>query len=55
MTSSLTYWIELAVGVASVAIAVPSWRAGGAFRVVGAVLAIAGVAATAHAASELLT
>jgi hypothetical protein len=55
VTSSLTYWIELAVGTASVAIAVPAWRAGGASRVVGVVLAVAGVAATAHAASELVT
>ena len=49
-----TYWIELGVGLASIAMAGPSWRRAGWFRVVGAVLAVAGVAAIAHALSRLL-
>ena len=53
MSDAVTYGIELGVGVASLAMAWPSWRRGGAFRVVGVVLAIAGVAAVTHAASQL--
>jgi hypothetical protein len=55
MSEAATYSIELAVGVASVAMAWPSWRRSGWFRVVGAVLAVAGVSAIAHAASRLVS
>jgi hypothetical protein len=54
MGDAATYWIELGVGVASIAMAWPSWRRGGWFRVVGAVLGVAGVAAIAHAVGRLL-
>jgi peptidoglycan/LPS O-acetylase OafA/YrhL len=53
MTDTVTYVIELAVGVASLAMAWPSWRRGGWFRLVGAVLAVAGVAAIVHAVPRL--
>jgi hypothetical protein len=55
MGDALKYGIELGVGIASVAMAWPSWRRGGWFRVVGAVLAVAGVAAIAHAVSRLVS
>ena len=53
MRDAVTYGIELGVGIASCAMAWPSWRRGGTFRAVGAVLAVAGVAAIAHAVSRL--
>ena len=41
---------ELLVGLVTLAVAVPAWRCGGIwFRVVAVVLAVAGVAAIAHA------
>jgi hypothetical protein len=55
MSDAATYSIELAVGIASVAMAWPSWRRAGWFRVVGAVLAVAGVAAMTHAVSRLVS
>ena len=46
--------IELLVGVVTLAIAVPAWRGGGIwFRVAAIVLAIAGVAAIAHAVASM--
>ncbi|HSL11588.1 MAG TPA: hypothetical protein VLA82_09785 [Actinomycetota bacterium] len=53
MGDAVTYGIELGVGLASLALAWPSWRRGGAFRVVGAVLAVAGIAAIVHAVPRL--
>jgi hypothetical protein len=53
VSDAVTYSIELGVGVASLAMAWPSWRRGGAFRVVGAVLALAGLAAIVHAIPRL--
>jgi hypothetical protein len=42
--------IELLVGLVTLTAAVPAWRGGGIwFRVVAVVLAVAGVAAIAHA------
>ena len=51
---ALTYWIELGVGLASVAMAWPSWRRGGWFRGVAVVLTIAGGAAITHAVIRLV-
>ena len=53
MRDAVTYGIELGVGIASCAMALPSWRRGGTFRAVAVVLAVAGVAAIAHAVSRL--
>lgn len=54
MTDALTYWTELFVGVACLVAALPAWRRGSALRWLAAVLAIAGLAAAAHAVTELL-
>jgi len=53
MSDAVTYLIELGVGVATLAMAWPSWRRGGVFRVVGVVLAVAGAAAIVHATLRL--
>ena len=53
MSDAVTYLIELGVGVASLAMAWPSWRRGGVFRVVGVMLGVAGVAAIVHAIPRL--
>ena len=46
--------IELLVGLVTLAVAVPAWRGGGIwFRVVAVVLAVAGVAAIAHAVASM--
>ena len=50
----VTYGIELGVGLASCALARPSWQRGGSFRVVGVILAVAGIAAVAHAVLRLV-
>ena len=48
--TGLTAVIELLVGAACVAIALPCWRQGStAFRVIGAVLAVAGLVAVVNA------
>jgi hypothetical protein len=54
MVDLVTYGIELAVGVASLALAVPAWRRGGWFRGVGVALTVAGLAAVVHALSQLV-
>ena len=54
MTDTVTYAIELGVGVASLAMAWPSWRRGRWFRAVAALLAVAGVAAIVHALSRFV-
>lgn len=48
-----TYGIELGVGIASLAMAWPSWRRAGWFRLVAVTLAVAGVAAITHAVTRL--
>jgi len=55
MGDAATYGIELGVGIASIAMAWPSWRRAGWFRVVGAILAVAGVAAITHAVGRLVS
>ncbi|MGE5226190.1 MAG: hypothetical protein ACM3OO_04875 [Planctomycetaceae bacterium] len=51
---TLTYAVELLVGLACLAGAVPLWRrGGGALRAAAAVLAVAGIAALVHAVVEL--
>jgi hypothetical protein len=52
MGDLLTYGVELGVGIASLALAVPSWQRGGWFRGVGVVIAVAGLAAVVHALSR---
>jgi hypothetical protein len=54
MTDAVTYWIELGVGVATLAISYGSWRRGGTMKVVAIVLAVAGLAATVHALARLV-
>jgi hypothetical protein len=49
----VTYGVELGVGLASCAMAWPSWQRGGSFRAVGVVLAVAGIAAIVHAVLRL--
>jgi len=49
---AVTYAIELAVGVASLAAGVVAWRSRGP-RWLAVVLVIAGLAATVHAIAEL--
>ena len=49
MTDTVTSAIELAVGVASLAMAWPSWQRGSWFRTVAGLLAVAGIAAIVHA------
>jgi hypothetical protein len=52
----VTAVIELLVGAACIAIALPCWRQGSAvFRVVGVVLAIAGLTAVMNAVVTLAT
>jgi hypothetical protein len=53
MTDALTYAIELAVGTASLAAGIAAWRSS-APRWLAIVLAIAGIAACAHAVIELV-
>ena len=46
--------IELLVGMVTLGVAVPAWRGGGIwFRAVAVVLAVAGVAAIAHAVASM--
>lgn len=53
--TSVTAVIELLVGAACIVIAVPCWRQGSTmFRVMGAVLAIAGVTAVVNAVVTLV-
>ena len=53
--TSVTAVIELLVGVACVAIALPCWRQGSTvFRVMGVVLAIAGITAVVNAVVTLV-
>jgi len=54
--TSVTAVIELLVGAACIAIAMPCWRQGSpAFRIVGVVLAVAGLTAVINAAVTLAT
>jgi hypothetical protein len=53
MTDAVTYWIELGVGMATLAISYGSWRRGGGMRLVAIGLAVAGLAATVHALVRL--
>ena len=51
---TLTYVVEALVGVACLAGVLPLWRRGtGAARIAAAALAVAGLAAVAHAVVEL--
>ena len=53
--TSVTAVIELLVGTACIAIAVPCWRQGSAvFRVMGIVLAVAGITAVVNAVVTLV-
>ena len=53
--TGLTAVIELLVGAACIAIALPCWRQGSTmFRVMGAVLAVAGVVAVVNALVTLV-
>ncbi|MFL5790078.1 MAG: hypothetical protein ACJ76A_01115 [Actinomycetota bacterium] len=53
--TTVTAVIELLVGAACIAIAVPCWRQGsGMFRVTSVVLAIAGITAVVNAAVTLV-
>ena len=53
--TSVTAVIELLVGAACMAIALPCWRQGSTvFRVMGAVLAVAGVTAVVNSLATLL-
>ena len=53
--TSVTAVIELLVGAACIAIAVPCWRQGSTvFRVMGIVLAIAGITAVGNAVVTLV-
>ena len=54
--TSATDVIELLVGAACIAIALPCWRQGSTvFRVMGVILAIAGVTAVVNAVVTLVT
>ena len=53
MARTLTYAIELLVGLACLGLAVPMWRHPGALRVASIVFAIAGIAAIVHAVPAL--
>jgi putative effector of murein hydrolase len=54
--TSVTAVIELLVGAACIAIAVPCWRQGSTmFRAVGVVLGLAGVVAVVNAVETLVT
>ena len=52
MADAATSWIEAAVGVACLIVSAGAWRRSG-LHVVAALLAVAGVAAVAHAAVAL--
>jgi hypothetical protein len=53
--TSVTAVIELLVGAACIAVALPCWRQGSTvFRVMGAVLAVAGGTAVVNALATLL-
>jgi hypothetical protein len=54
MRDLFTYGVELGVGIASLALAVPSWQRGGSFRWIAVVIALAGIAAVVHALSRLI-
>ena len=53
MGQTLTYLIELAVGLGCVVVAVPTMRSHGR-RLLAAVLAVAGLTAIVHAVSRLV-
>jgi hypothetical protein len=55
VADALTYGIELLVGLACMAAAIPAWRHGGPLRWLAAVLVVAGLAAGAHALTRLVT
>jgi hypothetical protein len=50
---TVTYLVELLVGLACLGLAIGSWRHRGALRVAAVLFAVAGVAAVAHAVLEL--
>lgn len=49
----MTYLVELFVGIACLGLAIAAWRHRGALRITSVAFAIAGLAAVAHAVSEL--
>lgn len=53
MGRTLTYAIELLVGLACLGLAVPMWRHPGALRAASAAFTVAGIAATVHAVTAL--
>lgn len=54
MGRTVTYAIELLVGLACLALALPAWRRGGWMQAAGAVFGVAGVAAATHAIAQLV-
>lgn len=54
MDDTVTYGIELLVGLACIGLAVAAWPRGGWLRVAAGLFAVAGLAATVHAAIELV-
>jgi hypothetical protein len=50
---TVTYAIELLVGLACLGLAVPAWRHPGALRIASVVFAVAGTAAVVHALAAL--
>ena len=54
MGRTLTYAIELLVGLACLGLAVPMWRHPGVLRVASIVFAVAGLAAIVHAVAALI-
>ena len=53
MGRTVTYVVELLVGLACLGLAFPAWRHPGALRVASVVFAVAGVAAVVHAVAAL--
>jgi hypothetical protein len=53
MGRTVTYVVELLVGLACLGLAVPLWRRPGVLRVAGLVFAAAGLAAMVHAVAKL--
>jgi hypothetical protein len=54
MGPTATYAIELFVGLTCLGLATVAWARGGIARAAGVAFAVAGVAAVAHAAMELV-
>jgi hypothetical protein len=53
VSDAVSYGIELLVGLACAAAAVPVWRGGGRIRCLAALLVVGGIAASVHAIAQL--